>query len=174
MRLFLGLPVPADPAQALGRFVRTLDLPKTRWIPPENFHLTLNFLGEVTEDRLPAILHEFDKLDPAPIQLRFTRLDCFARAGVLFADVDPAPGLMRLQSQVANRMARCGFPLAERPYHPHLTLARSRSPMRLRSNQIALPPAIQRSFLVQTINLYRSLTTPTGAQYEVLTQKTSA
>src|ERR1035438_6636967 len=168
MRLFIGLPVPESLAKALAHFAQGIHLPKTRWVPPENIHLTLIFLGEVAEDRLPCIVHALDGLEPQGLFLRLTVLGAFPRAGVLFADVEPNPKLLTLQSRVAARMAVCGFALDPRPYHPHITLARMRPPARLARNPPTLPPAVQRSFPVEQINLYRSHTTPTGAWYEVL------
>jgi 2'-5' RNA ligase len=170
MRLFVGLPIPARLAQALARHARASNLANAHWTPPENIHLTLAFLGEVAEDRLPAVLHELDELGAEPLQIRLTRLDTFPRAGVLFVDVEPAPTLLQLQAQVAARMARCGFALEARPYHPHITLARLRQPGKLNGKHRTLPPALQRSFAVDEVNLYRSHTTPGGPHYEVLAQ----
>src|ERR1019366_10647256 len=109
MCLFIGLPIPVRLAQALARHARATNLANVRWTPPENMHLTLVFLGEVAEERLPAVLHALDELDAEPLQIRLTHLEAFARAGVFFAEADPAPELLQLPAQVATRMARCGF-----------------------------------------------------------------
>jgi RNA 2',3'-cyclic 3'-phosphodiesterase len=171
MRLFLGLPVPAQFAQSLSRSARATGLKDARWIPPENIHLTLVFLGSVADETLPAILHELDQLDPPPIRVRMTRFGTFPRAGVLFAEIESTPALLQLQAQVAGRMVRCGFPLDDRPYHPHITLARLRAAARLSDRQTALPPSAPRSFDVDCINLYQSRTTPDGLRYEVLAHR---
>jgi 2'-5' RNA ligase len=183
MRLFLGLPIPSELAQALTRLTRAIELPKGRWIAPENFHLTLVFLGEVAEPTLPHIEQELSKLNFTPFQLKFTSLNTFPRAGVLFAEVEPTRPLLHLQAKVAAGMARCGFasenpeaPQAPeaRPYHPHITLARFHGPLRLSQSQRTLPPSLHRSFRADTVNLYRSNLTPTGSHYEILTQKKSS
>ena len=174
MRLFIGLPIPAELASTVTRHARTISLPKARWTAPENIHLTLVFLGEVAEQRLTSIKHELDELDSAPFPIRLTNLNTFQRAGVLVAEVDPAPRLLRLQAQIASRMVRWGFSpedREDRPYHPHITLARFRGPLRLSDKQRTLPALLQRSFSSDTVNLYRSNLTPTGAHYEVLAQK---
>jgi 2'-5' RNA ligase len=65
-------------------------------------------------------------------------------------------------------MARCGFAPEDRPYHPHITLARFHGPLRLNKSHQALPSSLQRSFRADTVNLYRSNLTPAGAHYEIL------
>jgi 2'-5' RNA ligase len=183
MRLFLGLPTPDELAQSLARIARSLALPGARWTPPGNIHLTLVFLGSVSDDKLPAILHELDHLNPPHLHLRITRLGTFPRAGVLFAEVEPTPALLALQSDVAARMARCGFPRDSdsdsdsdadaRPYHPHITLARLRAATRLTDRQATLPASAPRTFDADCVNLYQSRTLPEGVRYEILASRKS-
>jgi RNA 2',3'-cyclic 3'-phosphodiesterase len=171
MRLFIGLPTPAELANALARHARTIPLSNARWTPPENIHLTLVFLGEVAEHTFPTIKQELDELAFAPFPIKLADLNTFPRAGVLIAEIDPTPRLMHLQAQIASRMARCGFPPEDRPYHPHLTLARFHGSLRLSSTQRILSTQLRRSFTADTVNLYRSNLTSTGPHYEILAQK---
>jgi 2'-5' RNA ligase len=174
MRLFIGLPIPAERANTLTRHARIISLSKARWTAPENIHLTLVFLGEVAEQKLPSIKHELDELHAAPVPIKLTNLNAFPRAGVLVADVDPTPPLLHLQSQIAARMTRCGFPPEDRPYHPHITLARFQGTLRLTKTQRSLPASLQHTFIADTVNLYRSNLTPAGPHYEILIQKKSS
>jgi 2'-5' RNA ligase len=171
MRLFLGLPIPPELAQTLARRAQAIELPKARRTAPENLHLTLVFLGEVAEPKLPPIEQELSELHFAAFPLKLTSLNTFPRAGVLFAEIEPTRPLLHLQANLATGMARCGFTPEARPYHPHITLARLHGPLRLNKTQQALPPSLQRSFRADTINLYRSKLSPTGAHYEILTEK---
>jgi 2'-5' RNA ligase len=173
MRLFIGLPIPAKLASAITRHARTIPLPKARWTTPENIHLTLVFLGEVAEPTLPSIKHELAELIIAPFPIRLTTMNTFPRAGVFIAEVDPTPRLLNLQSQIASGIARCGFPAEDRPYHPHLTLARFHGSLHLTNNQRTLLPSLLHSFTADTVNLYRSNLTPNGPYYEILAQKKS-
>jgi 2'-5' RNA ligase len=157
-----------------------MELPKARTTAPENIHLTLLFLGQVAAPTLQLIERELSELTFAPFQLKLTGLNTFPRAGILFAEVDPARRLLELQAKVAAAMVRCGFapkdaeaPEANRPYHPHITLARLRGPLRLSQIQQALPSSLQATFTADTVNLYRSHVTPTGSNYEILAQKKS-
>jgi 2'-5' RNA ligase len=173
MRLFIGLPISAELASALTRHAQKLSLIKPRWTTPENIHVTLVFLGEVAEQKLPFIKHELDELHVAPITIRLTSLNTFQRAGVLIAEIDPTPPLLHLQTQIAASMARCGFPPEDRPYHPHLTLARFHGSLRLTNTQRTLPASLQRAFRADTVNLYRSNLSSSGSHYQILAQKKS-
>jgi 2'-5' RNA ligase len=137
----------------------------------------LVFLGEVAEPRLPLIARELSELTFAPFQLKLAGLNTFPQAGILFAEVDPARPLLHLQATVSAGMVRCGFapkdPEGPRPYHPHITLARFHGSLRLSQIQRTLPSSLQRTFTADTVNLYRSHLTPTGANYEILAQKKS-
>jgi len=173
MGLFLGLPIPSELVLALTSLARAIELPKGRWTAPENMHLTLVFLGEVAEPTLPHIERELSELNFAPFPLKLTSLDTFPLAGVLFAEIDPTRPLLQLQAKVAACMSRCGFAPEDRPYHPHITLARFHGPLRLSQRQHAVPKPLQRSFTAETINLYHSKLTPTGSRYAILAQKKS-
>jgi 2'-5' RNA ligase len=168
MRLFLGLPVQPDFADSLARIAQATGLKDARWTPSGNMHLTLIFLGSVADDKLPAILHELDHLNPPHLRIRITRLGSFPRAGVLFAEVEPTPALLQLQSDVAAAMVRCGFSPDARPYHPHITVARVRASARLTDRHAMLPASAPRTFDADCVNLYQSRTLPEGARYEVL------
>jgi RNA 2',3'-cyclic 3'-phosphodiesterase len=171
MRLFLGLPIPPELAQALTRLTRAIELQKGRPAAPENLHLTLVFLGEVAEPKLPPIERELSKLTIAAFQLKLTSLDTFPRPGILLAEVEPTRPLLQLQAKAAAAMVRCGFAPDAHPYHPHITLARFHGTLRLSQSQRALPPSLPCSFIADTVNLYRSHLSPTGSHYQILAQK---
>lgn len=170
MRLFIGLPVPVELTRSLIRSAQTMHLPEPRWTPPEKAHLTLVFLGEVAEERLHSITQELNWLNVTTLHLKVIGLGSFPRSSILFAQVDPAPALMSLQKQVAEHMARCGFTPEPRPYHPHITLARLRSPLRGQTQLAQLDPK-RHSFRTEEMNLYRSRLSTKGSSYEILASK---
>jgi 2'-5' RNA ligase len=133
-------------------------------------HLTLVFLGEVAEDRLASIVGALSELDITPFEIRITGFDTFPRAGALFAEVDPSPRLLHLQAQVAERMVGCGFVPESRPYHPHITLARLRSQLRINRSQFVRISGVRQSFRMEAVNLYRSRQTARGSSYDILAQ----
>jgi len=136
MRLFtavtLGSTVEANAQAGLER-LRAL-APKARWVKPDGFHLTLVFLGEVSEAQFPAI---GDALTPVshhhtPFTLTVGSGGCFGRPShphVLWADVKgDTAALEALQAEVAAVLEPLGFPREKRMYTAHLTLARSKDP----------------------------------------------
>src|SRR6201997_3633626 len=74
-RLFTGLEIPADVAQALS--MMRGGLPGARWIDPENYHLTLRFIGDVDDAFAHDIASLLDKVNRRGFDLRFERLDSF-------------------------------------------------------------------------------------------------
>jgi RNA 2',3'-cyclic 3'-phosphodiesterase len=130
-------------------------------------HITLSFLGQVHEARREAIEQTLARIRAPRLSLELNGIGTFERVGVLFADVRPTPALLTLAEKVAGTMETCGFAREDRPYAPHVTLARSRDRLRLRPNA-ADDPAFHQNFEATEFRLYRSLTLPGGAQYEVL------
>ncbi len=95
-----------------------------RWSAPESWHITLQFLGNTPQyECIVARLREL-RSPPVPIQLE--GLGFFERAGVFFAGVGLTPELQALQQRVTAATGLCGFIPETRPYHPHITLARSK------------------------------------------------
>lgn len=165
MRLFIGLGLPAELARRLVTLARTVDMPHPRWSPPENLHLTLVFLGQVDPARLPPIQSELDNIRSPSLELTITHFDTFP--GVLFAAITPTPELLRLHAAVSAAMNRCGFPSEDRNYHPHLTMARTRSRFgpALRAGLPRIPSA---HFTATEVHLYSSHPVPGGSRYEIL------
>jgi RNA 2',3'-cyclic 3'-phosphodiesterase len=136
MRLFtavtLGSAVEAAATAGLER-LRPL-APRARWVKPQGFHLTLVFLGQVSDAQLPAI---GEALTPVthhhtPFTLTIQGGGCFGaprHPHVLWAGVQGnTAALEALQAEVAAVLEPLGFPREKRMYKAHLTLARSKEP----------------------------------------------
>ena len=142
MRLFIALwppPEAIDELDAALAEVRTLgsDL---RWSPSRQWHLTLTFLGEVTDKRRPELAGRLARAAARqpPLRLSFAGGGRFGKR-VLFTKVsgDREP-LRHLAASTSAASRRAGLPVADRPYRPHLTLARSRRDVDLRPLVAAL------------------------------------
>ena len=90
-----------------------------------NLHVTVLFLGEVAEDRLPAVLEAGAKANASAFDLEFDALEVWKRSGVLSltAHVTPPP-LLSLVEQLRFNLLAAQFDLRPEEYRPHLTLAR--------------------------------------------------
>ncbi|MBM4343100.1 MAG: RNA 2',3'-cyclic phosphodiesterase [Deltaproteobacteria bacterium] len=127
MRLFIGLPIPADHVDALWPLQD--GVPGADWTDPEDHHLTLVFLGEVAPDRVRDLGRALDAVRFAPFDLAMAGLGHFPPRGkprTLWAGVQPCDALQRLQAKVARTCAGLGIPLEVRQFLPHVTLARLR------------------------------------------------
>jgi 2'-5' RNA ligase len=171
MRLFVGIGLPTPVAEALAESAVKLIAPANaahiRWTPPANMHVTLSFLGKVHPARREVIEQTLAKIQARGLRVELSGVGVFECAGVLFANVKLSAALLALAEQVVTAMETTGFARESRPYSPHVTLARTRDPLRLRSNA-SDDPAFHQNFHASEFRLYQSLTLSGGAQYEVL------
>ena len=175
MRLFVAVDVPDGVKDAVERDVVTPlrdAFPAARWSRPEGRHLTLKFLGEVSDERLEGV---GDALaEAAPRHVGFD---------AAFGDVGGFPNLRRprvlwigigrgadelgaLAAGIEDVLQPLGFPGEDRPFRGHYTLARFREPTLIG----ALPPVAvpAQPWRVDEVVLFRSQLHPKGARYTAL------
>lgn len=173
MRLFIGIGLPLSVGEALARAAHVLLPPeregivRVRLTRPQDMHVTLSFLGHVEPSHLEQIQQSLATLHANPMRLELDGAGIFANGGILLAKVKPSPSLLRLAEQVIQAMERCGFPREQRPFTPHVTLARNKGRIRLASHQPD-DPAFTQTFEANEFHLYQSFTRPEGSQYQVL------
>jgi 2'-5' RNA ligase len=150
---------------------------EVRWVPPENVHLTLQFLGAVPEERVAGV--EAALRDAAagarPLSLSLHGAGGFPNARrprVLWAglegDVAPLADLVR---DLGARLAKLGFPPEDRPFSPHLTLGRARDAR----GAPGLAGALARAARIEPtpwrateLVLFESHLSPRGPRYEAI------
>ena len=125
-RLFFACWPSEDAARELARLApEVADRTGGRAIPADKIHLTLAFLGEIPVDRVGIAESVAARTRSAAFTLVLDRLGAFRRAGGAWAGASsPDPGLLALQSALAAGLRAEGFALEERPFAPHVTLAR--------------------------------------------------
>jgi len=166
-RLFVAIDIPHAIKVDLGKL--TPEIPEARWVPPEQNHLTLRFLGEVPLPALAALKKVLSGLSfPAfPLELRGVGHFPPGRRPprVLWVGIGENPHLVRLQQAVELAVQEVGIVPEERPFSPHLTLARLKEPhgaavalFEQRHRELAYPP-----FQVHEVILFSSVLTPKGA-----------
>ena len=124
-RLFFAL-WPDDGVRArLAEQARLLPINMGRRVPPENFHITLLFLGNVEEQDIPRLADDAAALKTPGFPLQIDHCGWWKRAKVVWLAPAHAPEpLLELVKQI-NRLSRlAGLPVDERDYSPHLTIAR--------------------------------------------------
>jgi 2'-5' RNA ligase len=127
-RLFTGLEIPAE----IGRHLSGLrgGLPGARWAEPENYHVTLRFIGDIDDALARDIDAALSESRPrAPLEVALDRLDTFggAKPRALLARVVGTSELGELQSEQERLMRRLGLAPETRRFTPHVTLARLRN-----------------------------------------------
>lgn len=125
MRLFVAIDFPGTIKDQLIRL--QTDVPTARWSKPHQLHLTLFFIGET--ERVPAVKEALAAVDSPMFRLALVGAGRFPKDGrqpprVLWAGVQSHPALMALQKQVTAALTGAGFGAEDRPYSPHVTLAR--------------------------------------------------
>lgn len=181
MRLFVAVDLSGGTRAAMAseqkRIAASLGAGATslKWVRPDRAHLTLVFLGEVDEARVPSLVEAIGQdLDVAPFELIFSGIGLFPPRGaprLLWAGVGAgARDVTTLHRAIAARVAAQGVALEPRDFHPHLTLARwsrSRTSDRARALAAARPDPIARE-RVAWATLYESRLSPAGAAYITL------
>lgn len=166
MRLFIAIDAQElnfDPEIAFKKLKKSLKMKELeyRWVPQKNFHITLNFLGEVDEAKLPSLKKLLGELveGHSTFSLKLDGLGAFPslkEGRVIWMDVQNSKQLRSLQSDCEQRLRSEGFELEERDYKPHLTLVRLRNSRNLSD---MLSPLIKQNFgelKVDKVTLFES------------------
>ena len=165
-RLFVAIDLPQEIKEDLTRFTR--ELPVARWVPADQIHLTLRFIGEVGPQACAAIKTALSGLSFPEFTLALRGAGHFPpgrHPRVLWVGVEPSDRLSRLQQDLELALLKAGIPPDERPFSPHITLARLRdtaptkvSSFEERHGELAYPP-----YQVREVVLYSSVLTSQGA-----------
>lgn len=147
-----------------------------RWTRPEGLHITLKFLGEIPADQVPALVAALQGVGPFerfPVEVKgFGFFPDGRHPRVLWAGIDAPSTLRELAERVDAALSKLDFPPEDRPFRPHLTLARFRT----QRPDPALEDALEQvsstslgSFEVTEYFLFESRLRASGAEYHKLT-----
>ncbi|WP_426422024.1 RNA 2',3'-cyclic phosphodiesterase [Bradyrhizobium genosp. A] len=123
-RLFTGLEIPAEVSQTLSNLRG--GLPGARWIDPENYHVTLRFIGDIDGMSANEIASMLFRVDRKPFEVKVQGLTSFGgrKPRAVVATIAPSKPLMDLQAELERMMQRIGLDPEGRKFIPHVTLAR--------------------------------------------------
>lgn len=177
IRCFVAIP-PAKPVVdgvgGLQKELKTFGLEAT-YPASGGVHLTLKFLGDVDEPRVPelgAALRRASSGCPK-LPLSVAGVGAFPRISdprVVWLGIDGGPELLELQLRLEHELSTLGFAREERRFHPHVTVARVKSRRNVAHLIRWLETAKPRfdSFVAEECHLYQSILRPEGAQYRIL------
>jgi 2'-5' RNA ligase len=177
MRLFVAIPLAAAVIGELSAISALLKSREDglRWQSPESWHITLQFLGNSSQDQCECVAVRLHKLHLPPVSIRLGDLGFFDHAGVFLATVKLSPELLLLQERVTAATEPCGFVAESRPFQPHITLARSKDKgprqgigkLKAELEARASRPPKFTGFLAEEFLLYESFLGSGGSRYEV-------
>ncbi len=150
-----------------------------RWVPVENVHLTLKFLGEVSTANLEMLktVLQREVAGHNPFEISAGELGAFPslrRPRVIWVNIQAPAELTTVQHGIETQLARLGYPPEERPFHPHLTLGRvartasSQDVQKISDVFSKYKVGFLGATRVMSINLYKSDLQPGGASYTCL------
>ena len=172
-RLFFAVKVPVT--DELERIVSELGSTgeKVKTVAPSNMHITLKFLGDTQEWRIPPLLEAMDSvIEGSPFEVLVAGTGTFGRRGspsVLWAGIEDDGSLRRLASSIDAECEKQEFKREKRGLNPHLTLARVKRPPvnmskgvleRWRDRELC-------RFRADRVTLFYSTLTPNGPVYSV-------
>jgi RNA 2',3'-cyclic 3'-phosphodiesterase len=185
VRLFVGVDTGPEVASAIAAIVaelkprasRLAPMARLTWAKPEHVHLTLRFIGEVDAARAATLAQAFERGVPlAPFTVEVGGLGVFPDRGqprVLWVGLTGGVETMtRLEDLVSTRLLQAGVPRDERPFRPHVTVARVRDAADLRPAALfqGLADATIGTITVSSFTLFESRQTPGGVEYLPLVQ----
>jgi 2'-5' RNA ligase len=189
MRLFVAVDIDDAIRERITRFMEGVEgfAPDARWAKPESLHVTLKFIGEQPEAMAERIKENLGKVTGDTVSIHFRGHGFFpsaTSARVFWIGIDSGPELPALAGAIDNKLATLGIPKEDRPFSPHLTLARGRvgsgSPRRskadapnrafqhLQKKMAALPTLEFGTMSAREFFLYQIQLSPKGSRYTKL------
>ncbi len=175
LRLFFALWPPEQVRRRLWRSIEPMRhaVDGVRWVPPERYHLTLRFLGDVPAELVEDLVAAAQALEAEkPFRATLGSVGAFPRRAsprVYWVSVKARP-LPRLGELLDAALLARGFPARKRRFQPHLTVGRARPrgstrPLQREQAMLPGPGAASLAFDVRAIDLVRSELFPTGPRY---------
>jgi len=189
MRLFIALDIDDSIRHRITRFVEGVRnfAPDGRWVKPESLHVTLKFVGEQPDTAVEKIKQELASISCASSEIHFRAFGFFPTpksARVFWIGMETGPPIAQLAAVIDDKMALVAIPKENRPFSPHLTLARAgggsgsprwrkgdgpnRTFQLLQSKLAALPAPDFGTMTPHEFFLYQSQISPKGSKYTKL------
>lgn len=185
LRTFIAIEFPPAIQNAIYEACKPLrqllEPSSVRWVPPQNIHLTLKFLGEISPTNLEMLTQmlKTEANQHTPFEMEIGGLGSFPnprRARVIWVGIRAPASLETLQRNVEAATVRLGYPAEERRFSPHLTIGRVNQHVtiagqqKIRSALESIQIGAIGNVKVTAIHLFRSDLQPSGSVYTLLFQ----
>lgn len=175
MRCFVAIEIPGTVRESIRGTIESIrhTARGIKWVPVENIHITLKFLGEVSEEIAREIGKRLSPLSAShgafTITIRGTGVfPSFKRPSVLWIGVDKSEEMEKLYQAIEGSLSELGFPREDRKFSPHLTFGRVRDTRDIEYTLKELNTFRETVFgtiKVEEVLLMKSVLKPTGAEY---------
>jgi 2'-5' RNA ligase len=181
MRAFIAVDLEEEIKGNISRFIEKFDtdLRNVKWIKYQGMHITLKFLGEVSEAKIRKMGEIVGRITSEfqPFSLKIKGTGTFPHAKrnprILWLGVESDQTLLFLQEKIETGLEKLGILKEKRKYHPHLTLGRVRTNFKLQSILDELERHREDIFgemTVKKILLFQSILKPSGAEYKIISE----
>ncbi|MDN5358515.1 MAG: 2,3-cyclic 3-phosphodiesterase [Candidatus Diapherotrites archaeon] len=173
MRLFVGVPLPDEQREAVWRLIGSWQqsIKGIKYVERENLHITLKFMGEVPETRIPDIVGTLESVKTGLFRVHLSGVGAFPsveRPRVVWVGVKEGFNeLVSVSKMIDDVLVAHGVPREMKPFHPHVTIGRVKrfSPEIVR--KIREDASLDfGSFTFERFVLYSSTLTPSGPIYK--------
>ena len=127
IRLFIAHSLPVDVRSGIAMLQSGID--GARWVPSADLHITLRFIGDVSQNTAEEIAHTLGYIKPARFSIRLLNTGHFSSRGrvrALWVGVEKTPELLAMRDKIDRRLTGIGLPPEGRKFAPHVTVARLR------------------------------------------------
>ncbi|MCX7913296.1 MAG: RNA 2',3'-cyclic phosphodiesterase [Thermodesulfovibrionales bacterium] len=178
MRCFIAVDLPQEIKTEVERVVGAMSLlsKEIKWVPSENIHITIKFLGEIKESIIPKIEQRLNEVcrRHRPFNIKIKGAGAFPnekKPNVLWIGIDKSDTLINLYQDIESSLLNLGFNKETREFSPHLTIGRVKNPIVAHPLVKGLMEYKDKVFGIATVTefyLMKSLLLPSGAQYSKL------
>jgi len=175
MRLFLGVSIPNESTKQMRTSIEVIknEYPEFDWVPEENYHLSIFFFGERSEDKIPDMIEGIEQtiFDLNATQLSLSRLGLFVKKGITMYVAYERNKILEIVHNRIISVLGSQTPQMHDIYIPHTTVAKYKLPSK--QQYFHLKKKIQKisidiEFPLDTLHLYESVTKKPFPEYRII------
>jgi len=178
IRTFIAIKITpnAEVQKLLQHFKNRFSNDRINWVDPNNFHLTLRFIGNTTREQLYELVDRLEDLfsEQSKFEITLEGAGYFKSKNqprVLFIKLNESEELLQLVSEIEKQVVDCGFDGEQKTFRPHLTLGRIKSvenSSRFFSVLDEMPTKKYQKIEVKELILFQSILKQTGPKYRLI------